>query len=152
MICRFINCRRFTLLCRLLRIWKAIMSAPFKIRRCPTFCHSSENGPPRPNLINCNVVDCLAPVASMALLCQASGSWRMQRQFLKRVTKNSVTNYRPISLLCLMSKVRERCFYNQIIESFRPMIHPCQYMVLWRESRVPHNRFKYTTILINHYR
>ena len=41
--------------------------------------------------------------------------------------KTSVTNYRPISLLCIMSKVLERLIYDKIINAVATSITPHQY-------------------------
>ena len=41
--------------------------------------------------------------------------------------KTSVTNYRPISLLCIMSKVLERLIYDRIINTVATSITPHQY-------------------------
>ena len=41
--------------------------------------------------------------------------------------KNSATNYRPISLLCVASKVLERILYNKVIASISNAISMCQF-------------------------
>ena len=41
--------------------------------------------------------------------------------------KTSVTNYRPISLLCIMSKVLERLMYDKTINAMATSITPHQY-------------------------
>ena len=46
---------------------------------------------------------------------------------LKKGDNSSVTNYRPISLLCVVSKIMERCIHNCISLFVRPLIHPCQH-------------------------
>ena len=43
-------------------------------------------------------------------------------------------NYRPISLLPVISKVLERCIYNQIIPFLRPKLTPMQYGFLANRS------------------
>ena len=45
----------------------------------------------------------------------------------KKGEKTSVNNYRPISLLSVVSKILERCVYNHIITSIRPKITESQY-------------------------
>ena len=56
------------------------------------------------------------------------GSVRTLFLFLKRVTKEDVINYRPISLLSLVSKIAERCvfthFYSSVIAG---NIYPLQH-------------------------
>ena len=41
--------------------------------------------------------------------------------------KTSVTNYRPISLLCVISKVLERLFYDKVIDTIALSITPHQF-------------------------
>ena len=41
--------------------------------------------------------------------------------------KTSVTNYRPISLLCIISKVSERLIYNKIIDLVASSLTPLQF-------------------------
>ena len=45
----------------------------------------------------------------------------------KRNPIHDVTNYRPISLLSLVSKVFERCIYNRLIEHVYGQIYELQY-------------------------
>jgi len=40
----------------------------------------------------------------------------------KKDSKNDVTNYRPVSLLCNISKIMERCVFNHIYPILRPKI------------------------------
>ena len=47
-------------------------------------------------------------------------------RFIKSDT-SQVCNYRPISLLCIVSKVMEKCLHNNIIDSIKPLIHPLQH-------------------------
>ena len=41
--------------------------------------------------------------------------------------KNYVENYRPISLMCVVGKVLERCIYNRLIDHVRKLISDCQH-------------------------
>lgn len=45
----------------------------------------------------------------------------------KKGSKTSVENYRPISLLCVASKLMERCVYNHMLTAVKPFIHPLQH-------------------------
>ena len=45
----------------------------------------------------------------------------------KKGDKSQVSNYRPISLLCILSKVMEKYIYNHIIDTVKPLIHPLQH-------------------------
>lgn len=52
----------------------------------------------------------------------------------KKGDKKAPNNYRPISLLPIISKVLERCIYNSIIPHIRPLITPDQYGFLENKS------------------
>ena len=45
-----------------------------------------------------------------------------------------VTNYRPISLLCIVSKVLERCIYNRLIDHISTHLHHLQFGFLRGKS------------------
>ena len=45
----------------------------------------------------------------------------------KKGKKEDVTNYRPISLLCVVSKVLERCIFKQFEEFLCPLFHNAQH-------------------------
>ena len=45
----------------------------------------------------------------------------------KKGDKSQVSNYRPISLLCILSIVMEKYIYNHIIDTVKPLIHPLQH-------------------------
>ena len=45
----------------------------------------------------------------------------------KKGDKSQVSNYRPISLLCILSKVMEKYIDNHIIDTVKPLIHPLQH-------------------------
>ena len=53
--------------------------------------------------------------------CQLPEEWRIHlvSPIFKSDERNDVRNYRPISLLCLLSKVLERLVYNNIINSIK---------------------------------
>ena len=55
--------------------------------------------------------------------------WKIHKitSVYKSGDKTSVTNYRPISLLCIMSKVLERLIYDKIISAVATSITPHQY-------------------------
>ena len=52
----------------------------------------------------------------------------------KKGDLSNVQNYRPISLLCTMSKVFERAVYDQIISFIRPKIANCQFGFMQKRS------------------
>ena len=54
----------------------------------------------------------------------------------KHGEKTYVENYRPISLLCLISKVLERCIFNNIKHSIYEKLNPCQHGFMPGKSRV----------------
>ena len=62
--------------------------------------------------------------------------WRthMVRPIFKSGDRNSVKNYRPISLLCVTSKVLERIAYNHIIDFVNNSISPYQFSFLHHRS------------------
>ena len=45
----------------------------------------------------------------------------------KKDEKDHVENYRPISLLCIISKVLERCVLNRIKDRLEDLIAVCQH-------------------------
>ena len=45
----------------------------------------------------------------------------------KKGDKNCVENYRPISLMCVVGKVLERCIYNRLGDHVRKLISDCQH-------------------------
>ena len=55
---------------------------------------------------------------------------------LKSRGQSSVRNYRPISLLCFVSKVLDRIIYNKIIEFVSPFLSLHQFGFLTRQSVV----------------
>ena len=62
--------------------------------------------------------------------------WRVHciTPIYKSGDKSSVTNYRPISLLCTLSKVLERIIYNAIIDFVANSISPYQFGFLRKHS------------------
>ena len=47
----------------------------------------------------------------------------------KKGNKSQVSNYRPISLLCIVSKVMERYIYNSVYNIVEPIINTHQHMI-----------------------
>ena len=45
----------------------------------------------------------------------------------KKGARRNIRNYRPISLLSVLSKCFEKCVYNLIIDHIKPQIHPLQH-------------------------
>ena len=54
----------------------------------------------------------------------------------KKGKKEDVTNYRPISLLCVVSKVLERCIFKHFEEFLCPLFHNAQHGFLQGRSTV----------------
>lgn len=52
----------------------------------------------------------------------------------KSKEKNLATNYRPISLLSIISKVAERCIYNHVYPNIVTLLHPSQHGFLSGKS------------------
>ena len=52
----------------------------------------------------------------------------------KKGNKAHVENYRPISLMCVVAKVLERCIYNRLIDHLHNMISEAQYGFLKGKS------------------
>ena len=62
--------------------------------------------------------------------------WRMHliTPILKSGDKSQVTNYRPISLLCITSKILERLVYNNLMEYIGNSFSPAQFGFRKRHS------------------
>ncbi|XP_028399956.1 uncharacterized protein LOC114523279 [Dendronephthya gigantea] len=45
----------------------------------------------------------------------------------KKGSKEMISNYRPISLLCIVSKVLERCVFSRLIAHLAPQLHNAQH-------------------------
>ena len=45
----------------------------------------------------------------------------------KKGSKADVRNYRPVSLLCIPSKILERCIFHSLYEHYRPMLNESQF-------------------------
>jgi hypothetical protein len=54
----------------------------------------------------------------------------------KKGEKTEVTNYRPISLLTILSKIMERCVYSHIIGHIKPLLDPRQHGFLSGRSTI----------------
>ena len=54
----------------------------------------------------------------------------------KSSDKSGISNYRPISLLCSISKVLEKVIFNKIIEHISPKISTFQYGFLRGRSSI----------------
>ena len=61
--------------------------------------------------------------------CIIPAEWKMANVALvfKNGKKNSIKNYRPVLLLCVISKVFEKCVYNNIFPILRTCINPDQH-------------------------
>ena len=82
------------------------------------------------------------PVLYLFRLCVDHHSipdeWHAHRiiPIFKSGDRSSVTNYRPISLLCILSKVFKRIIYDQIIEFILPSISNRQFGFFRQRSTV----------------
>ena len=84
-------------------------------------------------LKNCavNISSSLCQLFNKSLSCGILPSeWKLANisPIPKRNPIHDVTNYRPISLLLLVSKVFERCIYNRLIEHVYGQIYELQYV------------------------
>ena len=75
----------------------------------------------------------------------------MVRPIFKSGDRNSVKNYRPISLLCVTSKVLERIVYNHIIDFVNISISPYQFGFLRHRSTLKQLLIFLNTIHISLY-
>ena len=79
---------------------------------------------------------CLSLAPSLAVIFSASmlsstvpAVWKKGNivPVFKKGDRDSVLNYRPISLLCGVSKVMERCVFDHLFAYVAPVIHPLQH-------------------------
>ena len=90
-------------------------------------------------LKGCAVALC-DPLAHLFNVSVASGElpqeWKVHKivPVPKSANRSSVSNFRPISLLCTVSKVLEHIVYSHIIEFVRPKISRCQFGFLKQRS------------------
>ena len=86
-----------------------------------------------PAILKAGAVPLSAPLAYLFNICVSSSSFPKQWKHhlitpvFKSGDKTTVSNYRPISLLCSTSKVLERLIFNKIIDFIYPRISPHQY-------------------------
>ena len=79
------------------------------------------------------ILSCHTPwLSSLILLCSMTkshppGSWQMSPQYFKKGDNTCVENYRPMSLLRLVSKVLERCIHQKILPFLQPIIFDGQH-------------------------
>ena len=74
-----------------------------------------------------------SPVYHLFMLSLSQGilplEWKIHKiiPIFKSGERNSVKNYRPISLLCCLSKVLEQIIYKKVIGFISPLISPLQF-------------------------
>ena len=84
-----------------------------------------------------NISSSLCRLFNKSLSCGILPSeWKLANisSIPKRSPNNDVSNYRPLSLLSLISKAIERCIYNRLIEHVHGQIYELQYGFLRGKS------------------
>ena len=82
----------------------------------------------------------LEPIFHLFTQCLKSGflpsQWKidMITPIPKKGSLTEIKNYRPISLLCVLSKVLERIIYHKVIEFIRPKLSEFQFGFLKNRS------------------
>ena len=66
----------------------------------------------------------------------------------KKGKKEDVTNYRPISLLCVVSKVLERCIFKHFEEFLCPLFHNAQHGFFQGRSTVTQIKWYYNVVAV----
>ena len=80
------------------------------------------------------------PITALFNYCLSSASipneWKSHKitPIFKSGDRSLVSNYRPISLLCVISKVLEKLVYQNVIEFLRPQLSPYQFGFLSNRS------------------
>ena len=74
--------------------------------------------------------------------------WKVQRimPIYKNGDKQLISNYRPISLLCIISKVLEKLIYKKIITHILPQLSPYQFGFLPHRSCLQQLLLLYNTL------
>ena len=108
---------------------------------CSLDPHKAE-GPDKisPRLLKECATPLTPPLTVLFNQCLTSASipleWKVHQitPVYKSGDRSSVTNYRPISLLCIASKVLERLIYNKIIDFIQPQLSKFQFGFLTNRS------------------
>lgn len=125
-----------------------VRSVITKLNKCKAI---GNDGIPTTVLINC--IDVLVPsmckLFNLSLtLCKLPNEWKCANvvPVFKKGSIEDVSNYRPISLLPIISMGLERCILNKIIANIISKIHPCQHGFMQGKSSVTQLLEVYTDI------
>lgn len=108
------------------------------IKLDPTKAVGCDKIPPR--LLKCCATSLTEPITHLLSTCISTCSipeeWKIHQitPVFKKGDRTSPTNYRPISLLCTISKILESIVYNKVASFLRPLISKQQFGFLKNRS------------------
>lgn len=97
-----------------------------------------------PKLLKSCAISLLDPLTNLFQKCISSScipeEWKMHviTPIHKKGDTANISNYRPISLLCTISKVLERLIFDQVFEHILPNISNSQFGFVRNRSCPPH--------------
>lgn len=96
----------------------------------------------RPRVLKACAMSLCEPISALftqcLAMCSLPAEWKIHQitLVLKKGDSSLFTNYRPISLLCILSKVLESVVFSKIIDYIRPQINTNQFGFMSKRSSI----------------